>query len=107
MSTTVENLLTDTGVFKGAHGLEGLLKAQDFWNKQPYETRLYYGDGICDYLHRDVLSAAVRLLDEYKSSRDDHARQVAMRAFQYFTATGDDWPDCIDSALRELGEGEK
>jgi len=54
--------LTENGVFKGAHGLEGLANAQEFWDRQPYGTRLYYGDGIADYLHRDVLRAAVRAL---------------------------------------------
>ena len=56
------NTLTVHGVFKGAHGLEGLVNAKDFWDQQPYGTRLYYGDGIADYLHRDVLRAAIRAL---------------------------------------------
>lgn len=54
--------LSAAGVSKGAHGLEGLLNANDFWAQQPYGTRLYYGDGLTDYLHRDVLRAAVELL---------------------------------------------
>lgn len=54
--------LTAHGVFKGAHGLDGLTNAQEFWDRQPYGTRLYYGDGIADYLHRDVLRAAIRAL---------------------------------------------
>lgn len=56
--------LAAKGVYKGFHGLEGLLERQDFWDKQPYETRLYYGDGIADYLHRSVLGAAVKILQE-------------------------------------------
>ena len=56
------DVLTMRGVFKGAHGLEGLLNAKDFWEQQPYGTRLYYGDGIADYLHIDVLRTAVRAL---------------------------------------------
>jgi hypothetical protein len=52
-------VLTGRGVFKGAHGLAGLLDAQEFWDEQPYGTRLYYGPGALDYLHRDVLRAAV------------------------------------------------
>jgi hypothetical protein len=59
-----EAKLTEAGVFKGAHGLRGLLNARDFWDRQPYGTRLYYGDGGADYLHRDVLSTAVELLDK-------------------------------------------
>ena len=54
--------LAAAGVFKGAHGLEGLLNADDFWERQPYGTRFYYGDGIADYLHRDVLRAAIQVL---------------------------------------------
>jgi hypothetical protein len=58
----VERKLAEAGVFKGAHGLEGLLNAKVFWDEQPYSTRLYYGSGVADYLHRDVLRAAVQLL---------------------------------------------
>lgn len=61
-STGVSGRLAKAGVFKGAHGLEGLANCQEFWDKQPYETRLYYGGGIADYLHRDVLKAAIRIL---------------------------------------------
>ena len=50
------------GIFKGSHGLAGLLNADEFWERQPYGTRLYYGYEIADYLHRDVLRAAVKLL---------------------------------------------
>jgi hypothetical protein len=63
-----EAKLTEAGVFKGAHGLRGLLNARDFWDRQPYGTRLYYGDGGADYLHRDVLRAAVELLDKPASA---------------------------------------
>jgi hypothetical protein len=59
-----EAKLTEAGVFKGAHGLRGLLNARDFWDRQPYGTRLYYGDGGADYLHIGVLRAAVELLDK-------------------------------------------
>lgn len=52
------------GVFKGFHGLEGLVNCQEFWDKQPYGTRLYYGDGIADYLHRSILKTAVEILNE-------------------------------------------
>ena len=57
-------VLTKAGVFNGAHGLDGLLNAQGFWEQQPYGTRLYYGDGTADYLHRDVLREAVRALTD-------------------------------------------
>lgn len=63
VATTAENKLAEAGVFKGQHGLRGLLEASAFWEKQPYGTRMYYGDGIADYLHRGVLDAAVKLLD--------------------------------------------
>ena len=55
--------LAEAGVFKGAGGLEGLLNAREFWEQQPYGTRLYYGEGGLDYLHRDVLRAAVEILN--------------------------------------------
>jgi hypothetical protein len=51
------------GVFKGFAGLEGLAEADAFWEQQTYGTRLYYGDGIADYLHRSVLKAAICALN--------------------------------------------
>ena len=62
VACTAADTLTMHGVFKGAHGLEGLLNAREFWERQPYGTRLYYGDGIADYLHIGVLRAAVEAL---------------------------------------------
>lgn len=59
VARTAADTLAALGVFKGAHGLEGLLHATEFWNRQPYGSRLYYGDGQTDYLHIDVLRAAV------------------------------------------------
>lgn len=79
-----EHLLASEGVFAGHHGLRGLLTAADFWQRQEYGTRLYYGDGGLDYLHRDVLSAAVKALDkaaaleaELAQARADHAETLA------------------------------
>jgi len=60
---SIEEKLNEAGVFKGHHGLRGLLEASEFWDDQPYCTRLYYGDGIADYLHRGVLKAACEILD--------------------------------------------
>lgn len=60
--TKIESALVAQGVFKGAHGLEGLANASDFWERQPYGTRFYYGDGIADYLHIGVLRAAIKAL---------------------------------------------
>ena len=60
----VGELLAANGVFKGSHGIEGLLNADAFWEQQPYGTRLYYGDGIADYLHRGVLRSAATLLQQ-------------------------------------------
>lgn len=64
MSEQITNKLAEAGVFKGFNGLEGLANAKEFWDEQPYGTRLYYGPGITDYLHRGVLEAAIRLLKE-------------------------------------------
>jgi hypothetical protein len=63
----VGELLTNNGAFKGAHGIEGLLSADAFWEQQPYGTRLYYGDGIADYLHRGVLRSAATLLQQQEA----------------------------------------
>jgi hypothetical protein len=63
----VEELLAANGVFKGSHGIEGLLNADAFWEQQPYGTRLYYGDGIADYLHRGVLRSASTLLQQFSA----------------------------------------
>jgi hypothetical protein len=70
MATKVEKVLMHNGVFKGAHGLEGLLNASSFWVFQPYGTRLYYGDGAMDYLHIDVLRAAVRVLGTVDTGKE-------------------------------------
>ena len=67
--TAVESQLVAQGVFKGAHGLEGLANASDFWERQPYGTRLEYGPGITDYLHRGVLTAAIKALEESAAMR--------------------------------------
>jgi len=58
----LSDVLAAAGVFKGHQGLVGLLNADEFWEQRPYGTRLYYGDGIADYLHRNVLRANVKLL---------------------------------------------
>jgi hypothetical protein len=62
LETGVTAALAAQGVFKGFRGLEGLAAADSFWEGQEYGTRLYYGDGVSDYLHRDVLRAAIRAL---------------------------------------------
>src|SRR5690625_5245036 len=62
-SRDAESKLAEAGVFAGHHGLRGLADADEFWEKQPYGTRLYYGDGGMDYLHRGVLQKAVEILD--------------------------------------------
>jgi hypothetical protein len=61
---TAEAALEAEGVFKGMHGLRGLLDAREFWEAQMYGTRLYYGHGGQDYLHHSVLKAAVDALDK-------------------------------------------
>lgn len=54
--------LVAAGVFLGVEGLEGLADADAFWEKQPYGTRLYYGEGVTEYLHRGVLKTAIEIL---------------------------------------------
>lgn len=68
-SASCEKALCDSGVFKGAEGLRQFSECQEFWDEQPYGTRFYFGDG--NYLHRDVLRAAVRLLDSAKAPAVD------------------------------------
>lgn len=58
-----EHMLAKQGLFKGHDGLRGLLKCDDFWDKQEYGTRLYFDDGAAPYLHRDCLNSAVKALD--------------------------------------------
>lgn len=53
----------DRGVFKGVDGLRKLLDSQPYWDEQSHGTRLYFGPNINDYLHRDVLRAAVEYLE--------------------------------------------
>ena len=60
---SAEQKLAQQGVFKGHEGLRGLAEASEFWAEQPYGTRLYYGPGGLQYLHRSVLQAAVEALD--------------------------------------------
>ncbi len=66
----MENVLKSRGVFKGVEGLRGLAESQEFWDKQPYGTRLYYGDGVRDCLHRGVLQIAIAALDAAPSPQD-------------------------------------
>lgn len=65
------------GIFKGEHGLRGLAECDAFWEHQHYSTRLYYGDGVADYLHRDVLRAAVRALDGSNAAVHARAERAA------------------------------
>lgn len=79
----VERKLSAAGVYKGASGLEGLLNAQDFWDQKSYGTRLYYGPGATDYLHRGVLSAAVQILSKPVDPLTSTAPDLLALARQY------------------------
>ena len=86
MSEQVEKELVEQGAFKGMHGLEGLAKSSEFWEKQEYGTRLYYGSGIDEYLHRGVLQSAVEAIKSIASLRSaleaaDGERERMIRAF--------------------------
>jgi hypothetical protein len=50
-------------VFKGEDGLKMWAEKDEFWQKQDYGTRFYFGDGINEYVHRDVLRAAIEHID--------------------------------------------
>jgi hypothetical protein len=69
----VERKLAEAGVFAGHGGLEGLANSSEFWERQTYGTRLYYGAGITDYLHRDVLQAAIKVLKQPPSQLEKAA----------------------------------
>jgi hypothetical protein len=58
----VARRLGKEGLYAGNHGLTGLLTAKDFWEAQPYGTRLYYGGGATDYLHHSALSCAIQAI---------------------------------------------
>jgi len=73
MPRKAEHLLADEGVFKGHEGLRRLSEAADFWQQQPYGTRLYFGHGGLDYLHRSVLEAALSALDKAATLKADLA----------------------------------
>jgi hypothetical protein len=60
----VEVALAEAGAFKGFHGLRGLANASGFWADRMYGTRLYYGPGGLDYLHRGVLKAAIKWIED-------------------------------------------
>lgn len=66
-------------LFKGADGLQKLADADAFWLVQPYGTRLYFGDGIADYLHRDVLRAALKGLTGSPGPSQVHSRVEGKR----------------------------
>jgi hypothetical protein len=68
---SAEEVLAQQGVFKGADGLRALAESEYFWDEQPYSTRLYFGPGAADYLHRDVLRAAVAALSNPLQVRVD------------------------------------
>lgn len=61
---SAEKKLAQRGVFAGHHGLRGLAQSNQFWQRQMYGARFYYGHGGGEYLHRSVLEAAVSALDE-------------------------------------------
>lgn len=69
--STAEDVLQREGVFKGMGGLRGLAEASEFWEGQMYGTRLYYGPGGGQYLHRSVLQAAIAALDKMNSPPED------------------------------------
>ena len=100
MNESIREKLEKEGVFKGFEGLEGLINADEFWEKQPYGTRLYYGNGVNEYLHRNVLDATVRILKEevIRQILDGAVENMARRAFKYII---DDCKD-LDEKTKEI-----
>ena len=79
MSEQVESRLVEAGVFKGMHGLEGLANADAFWADRTYGTRLYYGSGGLDYLHRSVLQSAIEILKKTPSEQETEKLKDAIK----------------------------
>jgi len=63
-NTTCDQVLMKSGVFAGADGLRLLANKDSFWQDMPYETRMYFGPEVNEYLHRGVLQTAVRVIEE-------------------------------------------
>ncbi len=59
------------GVFKGSDQLTRLAEFSEFWDRQEYQTRLYFGDGIADYLQRGVLQSALKSFAKAIRERDE------------------------------------
>ena len=71
---TVEEVLQQNGQFKGAEGLRGLYRSDEFWEGQMYGTRLYYGDG---YLHRSVLGTTIKVIESLAAQLAERDKQIA------------------------------
>jgi hypothetical protein len=98
-------------VFLGHGGLRGLAAADEFWDEQPYSKRLYYGSGGADYLHRDVLQAALRILDAPTPQGDSGQRDRLVAAISgkvYTKAFREEVLALFDASLPpDLGTGER
>jgi len=94
----VQRKLAAAGVFAGLSGLEIFLEAGDFWQELPYGTRLYFGPGGGQYLHRSVLRAAVELLKEPAPRDGAELLQVLLEIIKVADAE----PECITEAMHKL-----
>lgn len=92
-AVTAENVLSQAGVFKGAEGLRGLYDDEDFWTRQPYGTRFYYGQGIAEYLHRSILGTAI-------SSLESQAKELSALRSQVQALTAD-YDQLTDVAMEQ------
>lgn len=70
---SAEEALARQGVFAGIDGLRRFSNAAEFWERQMYGTRFYFGPGGLDYLHHSVLRAAIDALD----GKPDYAARSA------------------------------
>lgn len=69
-----ERALAHHSVFAGHLGLRQLAERDEFWEKQPHGTRFYFDPCAGDYLHRHILRAAIRALDEYGATLDERQK---------------------------------
>lgn len=58
----ITNLLQQKGCIFNADAFERFVENDEFWEKHPYNNRLYFGKNNFDYIHRDILRVVVKVL---------------------------------------------
>jgi hypothetical protein len=63
--------LAKAGVYLNADCLDRFVNCTEFWDRQPHNTRFYFGPSLMDYVHRGILEAAVKLLAAHPQGAAD------------------------------------